>query len=162
MLSVRRWPADRPRIAASITGAIVASASLGTFGCTGRMADPVRIRFAQAPQLCHEWRRNGAVRSIATYRAWRLRISGFDGPEPVFVASPAASTNADIGPPAVISNVGSPRRPGRGRTGSVSWGRDGTPHQPFSSEGPARRRWQNVARNALSAVAWPTFKSVRS
>jgi hypothetical protein len=67
-----------------------------------------------------------------------------------------------LGPPAVISNVGHPRRPGRGRTGSVSWGRDGTPHQPFSGEGPARRRWQHVARKALSAVGSPTFKSVGS
>jgi pimeloyl-ACP methyl ester carboxylesterase len=50
----------------------------------------------------------------------------------------------------VISNVGSPRRPGRGRTGSVSWERDGTPHQPFSGQGPARRRWQHIARNAFS------------
>ena len=41
---------------------------------------------------------------------------------------------------------------GRGRTGSVSWGRDETPHQPFSGEGPARRRWQHIARNALGAV----------
>jgi hypothetical protein len=48
------------------------------------------------------------IRSIAAYRAWRLTISGFDDPEPVFVASPAASTKANIGPPAVISNVGSP------------------------------------------------------
>ena len=51
---------------------------------------------------------------------------------------------------------------GRGRTGSVSWGRDGTPHQPFSGEGPARRRWQHIARNALSAVGCPTLKSVGS
>jgi hypothetical protein len=40
------------------------------------------------------------------HRAWRLRISGFDDPDPVFVASRAASTKADIGPRAVISDVG--------------------------------------------------------
>jgi hypothetical protein len=28
--------------------------------------------------------------------------------------------------------------------------------------GPARRRWQHIARNALSAVGGPTFKSVGS
>jgi len=75
----------------------------------------------------------------------------------------AASTKADIGPPAVISNVGSPRWQGVDLlTGSVSWGRDGTPHQPFSGEGPARRRWQHIARNALGAVGCPTFESVGS
>jgi hypothetical protein len=32
-------------------------------------------------------------------------------------------------------------------------------HSPVE---PARRRWQHVARNVLSAVACPTFKSVGS
>jgi hypothetical protein len=79
------------------------------------------------------------------------QISDFDDPEPAFVASPAASTKADTGPAAVISNVGSLRRPGR-RTGSVSWGRDGTPRQPFAGEGPARRRWQHTAQRSLRAI----------
>ena len=74
----------------------------------------------------------------------------------------AASTKANIGPSAVISNVESPRWPGRGRTGSLSRGRDGTPHQPFAGEGPARRRWQHFARNALGSVGCPTFESVGS
>jgi hypothetical protein len=38
-----------PILTRRVTGAIVASASLVTFGCTGRMTDPVRIRSAQAP-----------------------------------------------------------------------------------------------------------------
>src|SRR5713226_8557906 len=98
----------------------------------------------------------------ATYRAWRLRISGFDDPEPVFVASPAASTKADIGPPAVISNVGSPAP---ARTWTYRVGIVGTRSNTASTIlqwGPARRRWQHIARNALSAVGCPTFKSVGS
>ncbi len=47
---------------------------------------------------------------------------------------------------------GHPRRPGCGRTRSVSRGRDRTLHQPFAGEEPARRRRQDAARNALSAV----------
>ncbi len=100
---------------------------------------------------------NGTVRSIATYRAWRLRISGFDDPEPVFVASPAASTKADIGPLAFISNVGSPAP---ARTWTYRVGIVGTRSNTASTIlrwGPARRRWQHAARNALSAVGWPTF-----
>ena len=78
--------------------------------------------------------------------------------DPFFVASPSASTKADIGPPAVISNVEYPRRPGRGRTGSVSRGRHGTPHQPFSGEGPALVAG-SMSRVRLSvAVGCPTFK----
>jgi hypothetical protein len=157
MLSVRRWPADRPRIAASITGAIVASASFGTFGCTGCMADPVRIRFVQAPQLCHEWRRNKTVRSIAR------RIAHGDSGYPVltildpFLSPRRLPQQRPIYVRQPLSPMwGHPRRPGRGRTGSVSWGRDRTPHN-HSRVGPTRCRWQDVACNALSAVGWPTF-----
>jgi hypothetical protein len=87
---------------------------------------------------------------------------GFDDPEPVFVASPAASTKADIGPPAMIFNVGSPRWqdvdvPGRYRGDAMEHRIN---HSPV--RGPARRRWQHIARNALGAVGCPTFESVGS
>jgi len=88
--------------------------------------------------------------------------SGCDDPEPVFVASPAASTKADIGPPAFISNVGSPAP---ARTWTYRVGIVGTRSNTASTIlrwGPARRRWQHIARNALSAVGCPTFKSVGS
>ena len=71
---------------------------------------------------------------------------------------PAASTKANLGPPARDLQCGFTRAgqdvdvPSRYR-GEC----DGTPHRPFSGGGPARRRWQHVARNALSAVGWPTF-----
>jgi hypothetical protein len=78
MLSVRRWPADRRWIAASITGAIVASASLGTFGCTGRMTDPVRIRFAQAPQHCQKRGKIGSVKQRLLAELNAFEVASFD------------------------------------------------------------------------------------
>src|SRR6266481_7006550 len=78
MLSVRRWPADRRRIAASITVAIVASASLGTFGCTGRMTDPVRFRFAQAPQLCQKRGKVGSVKQRLLAELNAFEVASFD------------------------------------------------------------------------------------
>src|SRR5229473_1547166 len=78
MLSVRQWPADRRRIAASITGAIVASASLGTFGCTGRMTDLVCIRFAQAPQLCQKRGKVGSVKQRLLAELNAFEVASFD------------------------------------------------------------------------------------
>src|SRR5229473_1312980 len=166
---MKPWIQPRPSNGASFASRNTSLAEVGAFSffwahdaiLVDTAAFDVKLRLGKTKGKHHDIcvrrsdtysEENGTARSIATYRAWRLRISGFDDPEPVFVASPAASTKADIGPPAVISNVESPRWPGRGRTGSVSWRRDGTPHQPFSGEGPARRRWQHIARNALDAV----------
>src|SRR5216683_5816490 len=78
MLSVRRWPADRRRCPASITGPIVASASLGTFGCTGRMTDPVRIRFAQAPQLCQKRGKVASLKQRLLAELNALEVASFD------------------------------------------------------------------------------------
>src|SRR6266566_6319384 len=87
----------------------------------------------------------GTVRSIATHRAWRLWISGFDDPEPVFVTSPAASPKADIGPRAVIANVGRPA-PARTRTCRAGIAVDATEHRiNHSPVRGQRRRWQHVA-----------------
>ena len=126
-------------------------------------ASDVKLRLGKTKRKHHDsaWRRSDTYSEEMGQSDLSRRIAHGDPGYPVltilnpfFVASPAASTKADIGPPAVISSVGSPRRPGRGRTGSVSWGRSG--------EGPARRRWRHIARNALSAVGCPTFESVGS
>jgi hypothetical protein len=45
---------DLPASPQSQACAIVASASLDTFGCIARAPDAVRIRFAQAPELCQK------------------------------------------------------------------------------------------------------------
>ena len=161
MMSVRRWPADRSRVAASIPVQSLPQLRLVLLDAPGAWLTRCASASLKRPSFVMNGEEMGQS-DLSRRIAWRLRISGFDDPEPVFVASPAASTKADIGPPAVISNVGSPRWPGRGRTGSVSWRRDGTPQSPFSGEGPARRRWRHIARNALSAIGCPTFKSVGS
>ncbi len=73
MLSVRQaMAADRPQMAASTTGAIVASASLG------RMPDPVRIRFAQAPQLCQKRGKVGSVKQRLLAELNAFEVASFD------------------------------------------------------------------------------------
>jgi hypothetical protein len=61
-----------------LTGAIVASGSLGTFGCTGRMIDPVRIRFAQAPQLCQKRGKVGSVKQRLLAELNVFEVTSFD------------------------------------------------------------------------------------
>jgi len=63
---------------AGITGPIVASASLGTFGCTGRMTDPVRVRFAQAPHLCQKRGKVASVKQRLLAELNALEVASFD------------------------------------------------------------------------------------
>src|SRR5882724_5429219 len=107
MLSVRRWPADRPRVAASIPVQSLPQLRLVLLDARGAWLTRCASASLKRPSFVMNGEKMGQS-DLSRRIAWRLRISGFDDPEPRFVASPAASTKADIGPPAVISNVESP------------------------------------------------------
>jgi hypothetical protein len=74
----RRLSGDGLLMLRKITGPIVASASLGTFGCTGRMTDPVRVRFGQAPQLCQKRGKVASVKQRLLAELNALEVASFD------------------------------------------------------------------------------------
>jgi hypothetical protein len=74
----RRLSGDGLLMLRKIAGPIVASASLGTFGCTGRMADPVRVRFAQAPYLCQKRGKVASVKQRLLAELNALEVASFD------------------------------------------------------------------------------------
>ena len=66
------------RTAALTTCAIFASASLDTFRCIARVTDPMRIRFAQAPELGQKRGKVGSVKQSLLAELDAFEVTSFD------------------------------------------------------------------------------------
>ena len=66
------------RTAAVTTCAIVASASLDTFGCIARVTDAVRIRFGQAPEICQKRGKVGSIKQRLLAELDGFEVTSFD------------------------------------------------------------------------------------
>jgi hypothetical protein len=78
LLSVWRFAADRPRTAAIRSSAILASASLETFGCIRRVTGAVRARFVQAPEPCQKRGKVGSVKQRLLAELDAFEVTSFD------------------------------------------------------------------------------------
>jgi hypothetical protein len=74
-----RWAADRRLFAAAIrTVEIVVLASLDIFGCTRRVTDAVRLRFAQAPEPCQKRGEVGSIKQRLLAELDTFEVTSFD------------------------------------------------------------------------------------
>jgi len=67
------------RTAAITTRVQSTSASLDTFGCIARVTAAVRIRFAQAPELCQKRGKVGSVKQRLLAELDAFEVTSFDG-----------------------------------------------------------------------------------